>query len=204
MAVASGAYKKSLEGGQQPKQVLVKIDRVTKKFDETMAVDDVSLQIHKGEIFALLGGSGCGKSTLLRMLAGFERPTEGRILPRRRGHHRHAALRTADQHDVPVLRAVSAHDRGAEHRLRPQAGQAAQGRNRGPRGRDAEAGADEPVRQAQAAPAVRRPASARGTGPLTGENDPSCCCSTSQWAHWTRNCVRRCSWNWWKSSSASA
>lgn len=55
-------------------------EKLVKRFDETTAVDDVSLSINQGEIFALLGSSGCGKSTLLRMLAGFESPTSGRIL----------------------------------------------------------------------------------------------------------------------------
>ncbi len=55
-------------------------EKLVKRFDEAVAVDEVSLSIGKGEIFALLGSSGCGKSTLLRMLAGFEKPTSGRIL----------------------------------------------------------------------------------------------------------------------------
>lgn len=53
--------------------------KLIKRFDEAVAVDEVSLSIGKGEIFALLGSSGCGKSTLLRMLAGFEKPTSGTI-----------------------------------------------------------------------------------------------------------------------------
>jgi putrescine transport system ATP-binding protein len=53
---------------------------LVKEFDGARAVDDISLTINKGEIFALLGSSGCGKSTLLRMLAGFETPTLGQIL----------------------------------------------------------------------------------------------------------------------------
>jgi putrescine transport system ATP-binding protein len=57
----------------------VRIDSLRKEFDGFVAVDDVSLSIRQGEIFALLGASGCGKSTLLRMLAGFERPTAGSL-----------------------------------------------------------------------------------------------------------------------------
>jgi putrescine transport system ATP-binding protein len=57
----------------------VRIHKIVKKFGDFTAVNDVSLDIYKGELFCLLGGSGCGKSTLLRMLAGFETPTEGRI-----------------------------------------------------------------------------------------------------------------------------
>jgi putrescine transport system ATP-binding protein len=56
------------------------IRNVVKDFSGTKAVNDVSLDIAKGEIFALLGSSGCGKSTLLRMLAGFETPTSGQIV----------------------------------------------------------------------------------------------------------------------------
>jgi len=57
----------------------VRIEGVSKKFGDFVAVDDVSLQVSRGEIFCLLGGSGSGKTTLLRMLAGFETPTAGKI-----------------------------------------------------------------------------------------------------------------------------
>ncbi|MEK9711226.1 MAG: ATP-binding cassette domain-containing protein, partial [Thalassolituus sp.] len=60
-------------------EAVVRIENVTKRFGDTYAVDDMSLDIHRGEFFSLLGASGCGKTTLLRMLAGFESPTAGRI-----------------------------------------------------------------------------------------------------------------------------
>ena len=56
------------------------IDGVSKSFGGFAAVEQVSLKIYKGEMFALVGASGCGKTTLLRMLAGFAQPTSGRIL----------------------------------------------------------------------------------------------------------------------------
>ncbi|MET0985190.1 MAG: ABC transporter ATP-binding protein, partial [Steroidobacteraceae bacterium] len=68
----------------------LRIEGVTKKFGDFVAVNDVSLNIYQGEIFCLLGGSGCGKTTLLRMLAGFEQPTSG-----------HIYLDGVDMHGVP-------------------------------------------------------------------------------------------------------
>lgn len=59
---------------------LIQFDGVTKRFGDFTAVDNVTLSIYEREFFALLGPSGCGKTTLMRMLAGFESPTEGRIL----------------------------------------------------------------------------------------------------------------------------
>ena len=57
----------------------VRIKGVSKHFGDFSAVDNVSQDIYKGELFALLGGSGSGKSTLLRMIAGLETPSAGRI-----------------------------------------------------------------------------------------------------------------------------
>jgi spermidine/putrescine ABC transporter ATP-binding subunit len=60
-------------------QDFISLDRVSKHFGSVAAVDDVSMEIRRGEFFALLGPSGCGKTTLLRMLGGFEVPSEGEI-----------------------------------------------------------------------------------------------------------------------------
>ncbi len=56
------------------------LEGLSKDFGATRAVDGITLDLRRNEFFALLGPSGCGKSTLLRMLAGFEAPTDGRIL----------------------------------------------------------------------------------------------------------------------------
>ena len=81
MQQANIARPGSAEPWRDPEaEPYVRVLNVTKRFGATVAVDDVSLDIYRGELFALLGGSGSGKTTLLRMLAGFERPDSGRIL----------------------------------------------------------------------------------------------------------------------------
>src|SRR5437588_5105485 len=66
-------------GQTGPSIVDVRLERVTKRFDDVVAVDDLSLEIEQGSFFALLGPSGCGKTTTLRMIGGFEEPTSGTI-----------------------------------------------------------------------------------------------------------------------------
>jgi len=58
----------------------VVFENISKQFGAHQAVSNLSLAINKGEFFSILGPSGCGKTTLLRLLAGFERPDQGRIL----------------------------------------------------------------------------------------------------------------------------
>ena len=58
----------------------IRLEELCKKFDEVVAVDGIDVDMPPGEFFTLLGPSGCGKTTTLRMIAGFERPTSGRIL----------------------------------------------------------------------------------------------------------------------------
>ena len=62
------------------KKAEVKFENITKKFNETTAVDNVSCKFEAGTLTTLLGPSGCGKTTSLRIIAGLERATSGKIL----------------------------------------------------------------------------------------------------------------------------
>ena len=57
----------------------IKVIGVSKRFGKTVALDNVSLEVRRGELFAILGPSGCGKTTLLRVIAGFEAPDSGQV-----------------------------------------------------------------------------------------------------------------------------
>ncbi|MET0800343.1 MAG: ABC transporter ATP-binding protein [Actinomycetota bacterium] len=61
-------------------EAAVRLEGIVKRFGDVVAVDGVDLDVREGEFFSLLGPSGSGKTTCLRMIAGFERPTEGRVL----------------------------------------------------------------------------------------------------------------------------
>jgi len=78
MAVEAGVAA-PLETGGATAPPDVRLDNVTKRFDDVIAVDGLTLEVPHGRFFALLGPSGCGKTTTLRMIGGFEDPSEGTI-----------------------------------------------------------------------------------------------------------------------------
>ncbi|MFK7792025.1 MAG: ABC transporter ATP-binding protein [Devosiaceae bacterium] len=81
MAKTMGPVRKTFAPWDDPlAEPLIRFEGITKRFGDFTAIDNVSLDIYEREFFALLGPSGCGKTTLMRMLAGFENPTQGRIL----------------------------------------------------------------------------------------------------------------------------
>ena len=160
----------------------VRIEKVTKKFGDFVAVDDVSLDIYKGEIFCLLGGSGCGKTTLLRMLAGFETPTAGRI-----------CIDGVDMTDLPPYeRPVNMMFQS--YALFPHMtveqniafGLKQEGMRARPRSRSRVAEMLELVQAAASSPSASPTSSPAASASAwrwraRWSSSPSCCCSTSRW-----------------------
>ena len=114
----------------------IELEHVTKAFaGGVVAVDDVNLTIDDGEFMVLVGPSGCGKSTLLRMIAGPRGDHRGDDLDRRRRRDRARAARPRHRDGLPELRAVPAHERAREPRLRAQRPPHAEVRDRATRAR---------------------------------------------------------------------
>ena len=81
MAKSLGPVKRKFAPWTDPDaKPFIRFENITKKYGDFTAVSNLTLDIYEREFFSLLGPSGCGKTTLMRMLAGFEEPTEGRIL----------------------------------------------------------------------------------------------------------------------------
>ena len=87
------------------------LDKLTRRFQDKLAVDALSLEIASGELVALMGASGSGKTTTLRMVAGYEPPDSGTGVARGQGHHGACAARARLRDGLSALRALPAHER---------------------------------------------------------------------------------------------
>ena len=182
---------------------LLEIRNLTKSFDGQHAVDDVSLTIYKGEIFALLGASGCGKSTLLRMLAGFEQPTAGQImldgvdLARVPPYQRPINMMFQSYALFPHMTVEQNIAFGLKQDRLPKAEITARVQEMLALVHMQEFAKRKPHQLSGGQ--RQRVALARSLA-----NDQSCCCSTSRWGRWIKSCAIACSWRWWIFLSALA
>ena len=108
----------------------ISIRRITKRFDDFVALDDVSVEVAPGSLTALLGPSGSGKSTLLRIVAGLETADEGAVFIDDEERHGPPAAGARRRLRLPALRRLQAHDRVRQRRVRTEDPQAAEGGDR--------------------------------------------------------------------------
>ena len=173
----------------------LEIINVSKHFDDVAAVNQVSLSIDKGEIFALLGGSGCGKTTLLRMLAGFETPSAGDI----------KINGVSVLHSPPYQRPVNMMFQSYAlfpHMTVEQNVAFGLKQDRMPKA-EIEVRVTEVLELVQMTRFRRRKPGQLSGGQNSGwrwravwQKNQRCCCSTNPWGPSTKNCACRCSWNW--------
>ena len=167
------------------------INGVSKTYGGFTAVDNISLSIYKGEMFALVGASGCGKTTLLRMLAGFANQTAGQItidgmemagVP---PHERPVNMMFQSYALFPHMTVERNVGYGLKRMDLDSCGEEAAREGR------ARYGAARPSGPTQAAPALRRPTSACGAGSRADSPAEGAVCSTSRCRRSTRSCARR-------------
>ena len=170
----------------------ITLDQVTKRYQAVPVVNDVSLKIGTASSSCCSGPSGSGKSTLLRAIAGLTEIDHGRIFAARPRRHARLGARARRRLRLPALRAVPAHDRRRQHRVRAA----------GPRG----AGGRAPRRAARSCcgssrsrawtTACRRscPAASSSASPWRARSRTSrrCCCWTSPSARSTPRSARSC------------
>ena len=181
----------------------LRIESITKDFGSFRAVDQVSLDVARGEIFALLGSSGSGKSTLLRMLAGFEAPSAGRVLlggvdlAGRPPYERPVNMMFQSYALFPHLSVWDNIAFGLRRDGVPRAEVAQR--------------VDDMLRLVQMQALARRKPHQLSGGQQQRValarslvKRHNCCCSMSPWGPWTRSCVRKPRSSWSISSTASA